>query len=52
MLGPGDASLEQALEDHLQTLKNKDQKKDDYDKYVLRVDKTADTSGFYLKSRP
>ena len=49
MLGPGkDDGLEQALQDHLNTM----EKKDDYNKYVLRVDKTADTSGFYLKSRP
>lgn len=52
MLGPGkDDGLEQALEDHLDTLQKKDVE-DDVSKYVLRVDKTADTSGFYLKSRP
>jgi hypothetical protein len=52
MLGPGkDDGLEQALQDHLNTMEKKDEK-DDYNKYVLRVDKTADTSGFYLKSRP
>jgi hypothetical protein len=52
MLGPGkDEGLEQQIEDHLNSLKTT-QEKDDYNKYILRVDKTADTSGFYLKSRP
>lgn len=53
MLGPGkDDGLEQALQDHLNTIQKKDEKDDDINNYVLRVDKTADTSGFYLKSRP
>jgi hypothetical protein len=52
MLGPGkDDGLEQALQDHLSSLERKEEK-DDISKYILRVDKTADTSGFYLKSRP
>lgn len=52
MLGPGkNDGLEMALEDHLSNLtKVKDE--EDYNKYFLRVDKTADTSGFYLRSRP
>lgn len=50
MLGPGkNDGLEQAIEDHLNRPK---EEKDDYNKYILRVDKTADTSGFYLRSRP
>ena len=52
MLGPGkNDGLEQALEDHLNNL-TKNDVKDDYNQYFLRVDKTADTSGFYLRSRP
>ncbi len=52
MLGPGkNDGLDQALEDHLNNLNKKDEK-DDYKKYFLRVDKTADTSGFYIRSRP
>jgi hypothetical protein len=53
MLGPGkNEGLEQALEDHLNNLTKAKDEKDDFSKYFLRVDKTADTSGFYLRSRP
>jgi len=53
MLGPGkNDGLDQALEDHLNNLTKVKDEKDDLNKYFLRVDKTADTSGFYLRSRP